>query len=116
MDSYWNMSKKQLDIPLSPTSGLSFGNDSCRNGQEATWSGFDVPMAVGGYLLSRVTRKKVLGQVLRSEIEEMERLIDILVSRDTEIEYLGVLCKAFIESLQACQKQALQSLTVTNKG
>lgn len=114
MDSYLSLSKQQLCISRSPTDELSFGDDIDGSGQEAVSSVVDVPMAIGGYILDGEAKKKVLVQVLRSEMEKMDHLINALLSRYTANEPTQSWSKTAIESLDACQKKVLASLMCDN--
>lgn len=103
MDSYWTLLKQQLSSP-----STSFPDDA----EGGTSSFFDVPLAIGGYILSGEARAQVITQVLRSQIEGMGGLIDVLAARNGSRgadNPTGAFQSAFLHALQTSRARALQA-------
>ncbi|KAM5343384.1 hypothetical protein ACJ41O_011921 [Fusarium nematophilum] len=111
IDSYWALLKQQLSTSMELASASSVKDSSSRSSRETTSSVFDVTMTIGGYVLDGEARVKAITQVIRSQIEDMECLIDTLESQFTENteDPMARCWTGLIESLRLCRERALQS-------
>ncbi|KAJ5618278.1 hypothetical protein N7528_006921 [Penicillium herquei] len=84
------------------------------SGSEGNCQGlvYDVPLAIGGYLLDEEMRIKVIAQVIRSELEKMGSLLDTLAeyTEGMRTQPDETVLKTFIESVRAGRSNILHSL------
>ncbi|KAJ5703178.1 hypothetical protein N7488_010726 [Penicillium malachiteum] len=85
-----------------------------RSGSEGNCQGlaYDVPLAIGGYLLDEEMRIKVIAQVIRSELEKMGSLLDTLAEyiEGMRTQPDETVLKTFIECVRAGRSNILHSL------
>jgi hypothetical protein len=71
---------------------------------------FDVPFAIGGYVLKQTERDSILKHVLRSEIEKLGVLISRIRAYHTSDDPAQTPVKAFVESLVETRRISLEAL------
>ncbi|KAF2650613.1 hypothetical protein K491DRAFT_761613 [Lophiostoma macrostomum CBS 122681] len=71
---------------------------------------FDVPFAIGGYVLKHTERDSILKHVLRSEIEKLGVLIARIRAYHTSDDPVQNPVKAFVESLVETRRISLEAL------
>ncbi|KAM0545990.1 hypothetical protein ACHAPJ_011102 [Fusarium lateritium] len=109
--TYSALLKQQLSTPT-PSLSASSMKDSVASSGETRSSVFDVTMTIGGYVLDGEARIKAITQVIRSQIEDTEELIDALGSRSAESvaeEPVAMCWVGLVDSLRLCREKALQS-------
>ncbi|KAJ5732326.1 hypothetical protein N7493_003807 [Penicillium malachiteum] len=85
-----------------------------RPGSEGNCQGlvYDVPLAIGGYLLDEEMRIKVIAQVIRSELQKMGSLLDTLAeyAEGMRTQPDQNVLKTFIESVRVERSNVLHSI------
>ena len=72
---------------------------------------FDVPFAIGGYILKQTERDSILKHVLRSEIDKLGMLISRIRAYHTSDDPVQNPVKAFVESLVETRRISLEAFT-----
>lgn len=121
MDSYSNLLSRQLSSPRLPVLDASTGltgaagsdsiNESIGRDPVSGDAQPDVTMNLGGFILQGEAKNKAIAHVVRSQIEAMGSLIEMLAKRygNSAIdEKSSSPRREFIESLKSLQNRALQ--------
>jgi hypothetical protein len=101
---------EHTSFPASSSTSRNSSMSSAPSMQSPMSTVFDVPFAIGGYVLKQTERDSILKHVLRSEIEKLGVLISRIRAYHTSDDPAQTPVKAFVESLVETRRISLEAL------